>query len=64
VAIEEWERLEFGRLKVRVPVPDKAEVSKSIKINDKFYWITLRKKWLKLYNHIVEGGFTVIFPPI
>jgi len=44
VATSEWERLDYARLKVNAPVPDKAEVSKRIKINYKVYWVTLEEE--------------------
>jgi len=39
-----WERLDFARLKISIPVSDKAETSLGVNINGIVYWVTLEEK--------------------
>jgi len=39
-----WERLDFARLKLCLPVVDKAKASTDVKINGKVYWVSLEEE--------------------
>jgi len=51
----EWERLEYARLKVRMRVSDKANLSKRMKINDMVYSVTFIEEVVEIERPFFRG---------
>jgi len=51
----EWERLEYARLKVRIQVSDKADLSKRMKINDMVYLVTFIEEVVEIERSFFRG---------